>query len=367
MKASYPKRQTVPTPSAFHGGPLPGWPSFSVMRFINLVFTAWPAVMALVLMTIASVSQAAGWSPIRTASGTSGWQQVVCDNANNGWSSCEMPLNIVLSATPPSIAATGEQSNIVATVTDYAGNNVGANLALAWTTSDGTLSTASTLTDANGQAAVTLTASHSIGGATVIATATTETGSGSIYVPFTDKWVAIAPVYSAWVNYGSPYSCSAWSPDPSTVPSGTTYTQSATCYQNQQAYQQNREQSAVTGQVRNAGAATPIYQTVQVTVNQQAVGTKAVAPQCYHYSSWKKDGVNSNAWVQNSPTERQGNPNAFSGTFRLFMNSKVIAIVANRTDKAVVNGVTYSIGSIFYTLAGTEHASGVQQSEYCIE
>lgn len=54
-----------------------------------------------------------------------------------------------------------------------------------------------------------------------------------------------------------PYSCSAWSPDASTINKGTAFTQSAVCYQNQIAYQQNREVSLVTGQVRNVGGGDP--------------------------------------------------------------------------------------------------------------
>lgn len=208
---------------------------------------------AFFLMSVTTTVSADSWKPIRSGSSSSGWQKVVCDRSGNGWRSCNMGLTIVIQATPGSLAALGEKATLVATVQDYDGNNAGRGVVINWTTSDGGLSAATTTTDANGQTSVVLTSSKTIGGATVSATSPAEGGTGQITVPFTDKWVSTSAMYSAWQDSGAPYSCSAWSPDASTINQGTSFTQSAVCYQNQIAYQQNREVSLVTGQVRNVG------------------------------------------------------------------------------------------------------------------
>lgn len=235
------------------------------------------AAVALFAAAIVPWSQASTWAPIRTTSGPSGWESVVCDNATNGWRSCEMGLKVELVANPASIAATGEVTTITATVTDYFGGNVGAGTNLAWSTTSGTLGASQTATDVNGQTSVTLRSSNVIGGATVTAATVTNEGQGSLYVPFTDAWAAIAPIYTGWANYDSPYSCSGWTPDPSTVPAGSAFTQSQNCYQNQIAYRQDRQQSLVTGQIVNVGGPVPAYQTILITQQQAAIGTQAPA------------------------------------------------------------------------------------------
>lgn len=226
-------------------------------------------------------ANASTWEPIRTSSNETGWQAVVCDNATNAWESCEMGLTVVLTATPAEVSAGGEQSMIVARVTDYFGSSVGAGTNLIWATTDGSLSASQSVTGADGTTSIVLTSSNAIGGATVTATTVTNEGAGSLYVPFNDKWEAYTPAYTAWANNGQPYSCSAWTPSADTVAAGTSFTQSATCYQDQYAYRQDRQRSVITGEVRNVGSPVLVYQTVQVTVSQTAVGTKQNAsPQC---------------------------------------------------------------------------------------
>ncbi|KPC02088.1 Ig-like domain-containing protein (plasmid) [Pseudomonas amygdali pv. lachrymans] len=233
------------------------------------------AAVALFFAVVVPLSQASTWAPIRTTSGPSGWQSVVCDNANNGWQSCEMGLKVELVANPASIAATGEVTTITATVTDYFGASVGSGTNLAWSTTSGTLGASQTATDVNGQTNVTLRSSNVIGGATVTAATVTNEGQGSLFVPFTDAWEAIAPTYTAWADYDGPYNCSGWTPSPSTVPSGSPFTQSQNCYQNQITYRQDRQQSQVTGQIVNAGSPVPGYQAVIVTQQQTMIGTLA--------------------------------------------------------------------------------------------
>lgn len=139
------------------------------------------------------------------------------------------------------------------------------------------------ITDDQGVSVIQLRSSGTIGGATVTAVADGPGGSGSVYVPFVDKWVAAASVYSTWTAYGAAYGCSAWSPDPSTVTAGSTFTQSQTCTQAYQHYRQDREQSAVTGQYRNVGTPVALYTTQQANYTRQATGTKQNLGACLEY------------------------------------------------------------------------------------
>ncbi|QIZ22977.1 Hypothetical protein (plasmid) [Pseudomonas putida] len=231
------------------------------------------AVVAAILWS--GLVPAQTWKGIRiSGSGASGWQPVVCDNSGGGWRSCEMPINLELIANPVSLPATGQVATITARLTDYYGVGLGEGINVQWTTTSGSLSAAQSETNEDSVATVQLRSSNVIGNATVTAITSEDGGTGQIIIPFTDQWIPIAPLYTAWADYGGPYNCSPWTPDASTVTSGSSFTQSATCSQNQIAYRQDREQSSVSGAVRNVGGAQPLYQTIQVTRTQSAVGTK---------------------------------------------------------------------------------------------
>ena len=305
------------------------------------VSSKWLAsAAALILAVFTAVAAADAWRPIRTGAGTVGWQQVACDRSGQGWRSCNMGLTIVIQANPGSVAAVGEQANLVATVTDYNGTNVGKDVKINWSTSDGSQSASSSITDANGQTSVILTSSRNIGSATVTAPSPEEGGTGQLTVPFTDKWAATSAVYTAWLDSGGAYNCSAWTPDPSTVTQGTAFTQSAICSQNQVAYQQNREVSLITGQVRNVGSPIPLYQTIQVSVTQQATGTKQGTPSCI-WSSSQRYGVYSKGWTRTVSQTGGSRINPY----RLYLgDGTVVGSVNALTDTLTYNGRVYSIG-----------------------
>jgi hypothetical protein len=86
-------------------------------------------------------------------------------------------------------------------------------------------------------------------------------------------WAYYPPVYGGWYNISGYYSCSAWTPDPSTVTQGVVFTQSATCYLNQARSRQDRLYETTTGQVINNGGAVTETQTIGQTVNQSNTGT----------------------------------------------------------------------------------------------
>lgn len=69
-------------------------------------------------------------------------------------------------------------------------------------------------------------------------------------------WTATTPVYGAWTNVSGKvqYACGAWSPNPATVTTNTTFTQTASCSTDQTRTRQDRIISSVTGEVKNSGA-----------------------------------------------------------------------------------------------------------------
>lgn len=92
-----------------------------------------------------------------------------------------------------------------------------------------------------------------------------------------ETWIAATPDYGAWVNTGSVYGCSNWSPSPSSVNSGVSFTQNATdCKIDQTRPKQDREQETTTLAYRNVGAVQAETQTLTgQSSSRQAVGTKS--------------------------------------------------------------------------------------------
>ncbi|MDF9779307.1 Ig-like domain-containing protein [Pseudomonas baetica] len=302
------------------------------------------ALIVFFALVFSQLAASAGWKEIRTSpSGKSGWQYVVCQGGS-GWNTCELDLNIVLTAAPKQLVAVGEQATIYATVTDAYNNPVEAGVRIGWVTTDGAVSATESRTDANGVATIVLTSSHSLGGATVTANALDYGGAGSLFVPYIDKWVAYPSTYTAWANYGAYYSCTAWTPDTSTVAAGTWFTQSAWCWQQQQQWRQDRLQSVVTGAVINNGPPVPLYQTISIAISQMNVGTKVVAPVC-EYIGPRNDGTippNRTYWSSIDP----------AGDLGLSLNGVSIVSFPNVAHNGerwpgsyVYNGYVYTVGN----------------------
>jgi hypothetical protein len=97
--------------------------------------------------------------------------------------------------------------------------------------------------------------------------------------------------WSAWSNSGTPYSCGAWSPAPSTVNLGTSFTQSRNCSQNQTRSRTVYTVMASGQQVAN-GTDTG-SQTISVTQTQGSTGTKDyVTGTAYSaWSGWANSGA----------------------------------------------------------------------------
>jgi len=111
------------------------------------------------------------------------------------------------------------------------------------------------------------------------------------------KWVKAQPTVSEWVDVGPATNCSAWTPDPSTVASGTTFEQTASnCTQEQSRTTQNREQNDYTLEYRNSG--NPISESRTLTdysMTRTATGNKIV-------SECGNGDIGSYRWVAGSPS-----------------------------------------------------------------
>lgn len=72
------------------------------------------------------------------------------------------------------------------------------------------------------------------------------------------NWLPTTPLYGDWtsVTGKTQYNCLAWSPNPSTVTTNTTFTQTASCSTDQTRTRQDRVMSSTTGEVKNIGSVT---------------------------------------------------------------------------------------------------------------
>jgi hypothetical protein len=142
--------------------------------------------------------------------------------------------------------------------------------------STGTGAALSVTPQAAGTYNYTVTATNSIGAATAKV-------SGNVKV---EQWVAIAPTYTGWVNSSGFYSCSAFSPDASTVNAGTGFYQTQYCYLNQSRTRQDRIQEVATGEVRNTTAVGESQTLTNQPNTQYAVGTKPTTTCRYDASNY---------------------------------------------------------------------------------
>lgn len=114
-------------------------------------------------------------------------------------------------------------------------------------------------------------------GSAVTETQTIAASSTRSAVGSKETWVAITSTYTAWANSGAVTSCSNWSPSPSTVASGQSFTQKATnCSQAQTRTRQDREQETTTEAIRNKGSAVAESQSIAASSTRSAVGTKSL-------------------------------------------------------------------------------------------
>lgn len=104
-----------------------------------------------------------------------------------------------------------------------------------------------------------------------------------------ETWAATTPTYTTWVNNGAVTSCSNWSPSPTTVTIGQSFTQTATdCQQAQTRSRQDREKESTTGAFRNVGSAVTESQSITASSTRTSTGTK---------ETWVATTPTSTAWI----------------------------------------------------------------------
>lgn len=113
-----------------------------------------------------------------------------------------------------------------------------------------------------------------------------------------EEWLAISPTYTEWTDVGQPYDCTNWSPDPNTVATGESFTQTATdCKQDQTRSRQDREQETTTLAIRNSGTAVTETQIITVSSTKIETGTGSECRYELDVYQWTTEGnVNTHTW-----------------------------------------------------------------------
>lgn len=127
---------------------------------------------------------------------------------------------------------------------------------------------------------IPLAAVLSIFSASVFADNIIRVSAPVAYNPSTNEsWSPIDPTFSDWINLNSPKNCTDWSPLPSFIAEGTSFTQTATdCQQDQTRSRQEREQEATSLAIRDKGSSVTESRTVSASDTRTAIGTDATAP-----------------------------------------------------------------------------------------
>jgi hypothetical protein len=185
------------------------------------------------------------------------------------------------------------------------------------------------------------------------------------------NWVATTSTYTAWTNTSGAYSCSNWSPAPSTVTINQAYTQTATnCYINQSRTRQDRQVETNTGAIRNNGAAVTETQVIGGQVGYQtATGTKQTWVNIAStYTAWTNtsSAYSCTAWSPASSTVEQGH--SFTQSASCYINQErvrqdrqqetttgAIVVYNSTTEYQTVSGQV-----IYQTATGTmrDHVGG---------
>ena len=182
-----------------------------------------------------------------------------------------------------------------------------------------------------------------------------------------ENWAPIEPTFTDWANLGSPQNCTDWSPLPSFISEGVSFTQTATdCQQEQTRTRQEREQETNNLVIRNNGEPTTETRTVSTTSTRNAIGTDASAPLSRYFTFIEKSGPATGQYGCNYESVCMSNPaessmNGKSATYTTlgyanavnfglagYSGNQLIAVLTKlRIEMFDANGVKY------YTLTQT--------------
>lgn len=91
------------------------------------------------------------------------------------------------------------------------------------------------------------------------------------------QWIASEPIYTSWINKGSPYDCTSASPLENTMPVGISYTKTFSgCHQLQERSVTTSEKHSVTGAIRNQTTNTESNVLTDASYTASSIGTKVV-------------------------------------------------------------------------------------------
>lgn len=179
------------------------------------------------------------------------------------------------------------------------------------------------------------------------------------------NWTATTPVYGNWTNVAGKitYGCGAWSPNPSTVTTNTTFTQTATCSTDQTRTRQDRVVSNVTGEVKNSGAVVNETQTIA----QGASRSYGVT-----LSAWSGSTVSGCASWSPDPSEKPQNEvftqtgvNCTLPQTRTRTENYIDHVSGANIQVSVVNqNQNVTVGGTGYT-GGTRNATGTKIVQEC--
>jgi hypothetical protein len=179
------------------------------------------------------------------------------------------------------------------------------------------------------------------------------------------NWTATTPVYGAWTNVAGKvtYACGTWSPNPSTVTTNTTFTQTANCSTDQTRTRQDRIVSSATGEVKNSGA---------IVNENQTIAQGASRSYGVTLSAWSGSTVSSCAsWSPDPSTVNAGQVFTQTGASCSLPQTRTrtenyIDHVsgANVQVSVVVQNQTLTVGGSGY-VNGTRNATGTKPVEEC--
>lgn len=181
-------------------------------------------------------------------------------------------------------------------------------------------------------------------------------------------WTDTTPVYTDIVITNALYNCVNWTPNPATITTNTTFTQTATCSTDQTRNRQNKEIGTYTGVVRDKGA--PFAE--PTTISQPASRAYGVT-----LSGWTGNTVSScTTWTPDPSTVNSGTQFTQTGSncslpqtrtrtenyidHKTGANIQVSVVPQNQT--VTVNGTGYVNGTRVAT--GTKASAPVCQYSY---
>lgn len=192
-------------------------------------------------------------------------------------------------------------------------------------------------------------------------------------------WESWQDIVGEWASAGEVTNCSNWTPSPSTVNDGQTFTQTANdCQQTQQRSIQSTERNTQTLAIRNAG--TPIIETrvVQASSSRSATGIKKTISATAEFVV--TIGNTSGQWGYMPNTGKgvmisSSNPDYMLNYISLGFSDEVLIGVSSPSTSTRITASRYhsieiqmadSSGSVFYTMSSENIVDNYNDPPYFV-